>query len=320
MSSIKVDVISGFLGAGKTTLLSMYAAYRIKQGEKIAVIENEFGEIGIDSLFLENEGLSVYEIVNGCICCSLKGDIISTLKGLAEKGSINRVLIEPTGIFMLNEIYEIIKAQELSKYYEIGTVVTVVDARNYLKQRKKYDWFFSNQIKWAHRLVLSKTDSVDRDTLLLTMQAIQEMPDTPDIITGEWKSFKKEEWEKIFSGGDNLNTACECSNENHCHCHEGSHQHEDRHDGFEGISIPCNRIFSKYTLEQTVRMLSTGMFGDIPRAKGIVANEERGSIEFDYVEGDLDIRYKEQALDKGVISFIGTGIQRGPLTMLFKDI
>ena len=92
MTKIKVDVISGFLGAGKTTLLSKYAAYRIKQGEKIAIIENEFGEIGIDGMFLKNEGLSVYEIVNGCICCSLKVDMISTLKNLGLEGKVNRVI------------------------------------------------------------------------------------------------------------------------------------------------------------------------------------------------------------------------------------
>lgn len=318
MSKIKVDVISGFLGAGKTTLLSKYVAYRIKKGEKLAIIENEFGEVGIDGLFLENQGLSVHEIVNGCICCSLKGNILLLLKDIASRGEINRVVIEPTGIFMLNEIYGIISAPGISSNYEMGAVVTIVDAKNYLSQKRKYNWFFSNQIKYAHLLVLSKTGMVDRDTILVTIQSVQEISDAPDVVAKDWDAFTKDDWERIFAGNNKVKTegqlqyGCEQGE-------ESTHEHGDGHEGFAGISVPCSRSFSEHTLKATIRMLSSGVFGDIPRAKGIVADESKGSLEFDYVNGDVDIRHRTELVDISRISFIGTGIQKSALSLLFND-
>ncbi|MCX7842098.1 MAG: GTP-binding protein [Clostridia bacterium] len=314
MAKIKADVISGFLGAGKTTLLSKYAAYRIKQGERIAIIENEFGETGIDGAFLKNEGLSVYEIVNGCICCSLKGDIISTLKALAAEKDLARVIIEPTGIFMLNEIYEIIGVPELAGHYEINAVVTVVDGRNYLKQQKRYGWFFENQIKWAHRLILSKTGLIDKDAILRTIASLQEICTTLEIEAKLWDKFTDADWERLFGAGCPSLAAedgeCSCG----CRYSHGGHL---VHEGFSGVSIPCSRSFDRLSLEATVKMLSSGIFGDIPRAKGIVADESKGSIEFNYVNGDIEIRPRDKAAEKEYISFIGSGINKSALLKLF---
>ena len=105
---IIVDLVSGFLGAGKTTLISRYAAFRIKQGERVAIIENEFGEMGIDGELLKDAGLTVTEIVNGCICCTMKDDLTSTLQSMCGDNPPDRVIIEPTGIFIIESISEIL--------------------------------------------------------------------------------------------------------------------------------------------------------------------------------------------------------------------
>ena len=149
---------------------------------------------------------------------------------------------------MLNEIYEIIAVPDISPNYEIGAVVTVVDGKNYLKQQKKYAWFFTNQIKWAHRLVLSKTGLVDKDTIVETISVLRDISDAHDIEAGEWETFTPEDWERIFAGNNDTKA------EEHLHCNgccsmNTHHKTEHQHDGFTGISIPSSRSFSKYSLD-----------------------------------------------------------------------
>lgn len=339
MSKIKVDVVSGFLGAGKTTLISKYAAYRIRSGERIAIIENEYGEAGIDGEILQKEGLSVYEIVNGCICCSLKSDIIFTMETLAQKKKVDRLLVEPTGIFMLDQIYEILKTPSLAPVYEVSSIVTVVDGKNFINHRKKYLYFFENQIRWSHRIIVSKTAGLEPGVLQEIIQVLQEMSDGLEVYTRDWSSLTGNELEKFFAPrkGEDLFHSCCCRQEGHKE-HEGhkwqkghdghvgyegheeleGHYHREQgHAGFEGVSVGCSRTFSDEELKHVLIRVGSGEFGDIPRSKGFVQSSGQGFWEFHLVGKELEIKPLSACSGKLRASFIGMNIDRKALQGVF---
>lgn len=324
MSRIKVDVVSGFLGAGKTTLISKYAAYRIRMGERIAIIENEYGEAGIDGEILAKEGLSVYEIVNGCICCTLKADIVNTLVALAQKEKVDRVLVEPTGIFMLDQIYEILKLPSLVSDYEVGAIVTVVDGINFIKQNKKYYWFFENQIRWAHRIIVSKIAGLEPQKLQEVILQLQDMSDGLEVYAKDWQELTGSDLERYFAAGKTAGSrTCCCGGHGEqdpaCCGHEG-HEHENRgHDGFSGISVACGKCFTEGELHEALCRIGRGEFGDIPRAKGFVSSCEQGFWEFHLAGEDIRITSLPGFTGNLRASFIGTGMDRKRLEALFGE-
>jgi G3E family GTPase len=157
---IKVDVISGFLGAGKTTLVKkLLKAYK---HEKVVLIENEFGEIGIDGDIVERDGFDVFEITSGCICCIMKKDFVTIFGKILQGYKPERVVIEPTGISILSEIIEVLKRPEFKDICEINSLITVIDGISYLEQRDVFVEFFEDQIINAGTLIISKSQFVDR--------------------------------------------------------------------------------------------------------------------------------------------------------------
>lgn len=318
MKPILIDVISGFLGAGKTTMISKYAAHCIKKGECIGIIENEFGEMGIDGELLRNSGLSVKEIVNGCICCTLKGDLINTLILMTKEKRFDRIIIEPTGIFMVEEIYNIVKVPEVAEYYKLGAVVTVVDGVNFYKYKKSYTMFFEKQVDWAHRLFVSKADKADSAEMMDIISELQLRTKDKDIISGT--IFDYEDWDKLFSHAysEELN-GHDGDEHHHEHHHEHDHNHneDDNTEGFIGITVLIDNHISKEAMETLLNRIIDGEFGDIPRAKGFMPNGNNGFYSFDLVGKQIDIRDVGGEKREGRINFIGRNINKQALIDIF---
>lgn len=220
---IKVDIITGFLGAGKTTLIKLVADTLYRNGEKIVIIENEFGEIGIDGAALAIEGLNVLEITSGCLCCSVKGDFIDALKKIENEIKPDRILIEPSGIFVPGDIFDIFKDPEIGEKMQINSVTTIIDCLHYLKQRVKYRFFFENQIKHAQSVVMSKTETVSDETMtLIRMEVLKINPSLP-LFTKPWSYMTDEEVIQILEYGD----GSMLSNTNSTNEIEHDHDHGD---------------------------------------------------------------------------------------------
>jgi len=160
---IKVDIISGFLGAGKTTLIRKLL--KAHEDEKVVLIENEIGEIGIDGEIVERDGFQVLELSTGCICCSMKVDFFNTITKVIEDIKPERIIIEPTGIGLLSEIIDIVNRPDFKDRSYINSLITVVDSMNYLDQLDVFGEFFQDQIRNASILALSKTQFVEEQEI-----------------------------------------------------------------------------------------------------------------------------------------------------------
>ena len=172
----KIDIISGFLGAGKTTLIKKMIE-EVFQGQKIVLIENEFGEVGIDGGFLKDAGIEITELNSGCICCSLVGDFDRNLKEVLERFHPDRILIEPSGVGKLSDVMKSVIDLEKERDVKLNALVTVVNAAKASKQMKAFGEFFNNQIEFATTIVLSRTQNVSQEKLELCVRQIQALND-----------------------------------------------------------------------------------------------------------------------------------------------
>ena len=241
----KIDIISGFLGAGKTTFIKKMID-EVFKGEKIVLIENEFGEVGIDGGFLKDAGIQITEMNSGCICCSLVGDFGRNLHEVIDKYHPDRILIEPSGVGKLSDVMKSVIDIEKEEDVKLNGLVTVVNALKASKQMKAFGEFFNNQIEFATVVVLSRSQSATPEQLELCVKQIQALNPKAAIITTPWDSIKGEQILKVIEGADSLEMklmaeqhakeeAEEHEHEHHHHDHEDEdehhhHDHEDEHD------------------------------------------------------------------------------------------
>ena len=181
----KIDIISGFLGAGKTTLIKKLIEEAFK-GEKLVLIENEFGEIGIDGGFLKNAGVQINELNSGCICCSLVGDFGEALKQVVDQYSPDRIIIEPSGVGKLSDVIKAVQKAAEHVTLELNSATTVVDVTKAKMYIKNFGEFFLNQIEACGTVVLSRTQAVDEEKLLTAVNMIKEHNADARIITTPW--------------------------------------------------------------------------------------------------------------------------------------
>ena len=243
----KIDIISGFLGAGKTTLIKKMIE-EVVQGQKIVLIENEFGEVGIDGGFLKDAGIEITEMNSGCICCSLVGDFDKNLKEVLEKFQPDRIMIEPSGVGKLSDVMKSVIDLEKERDVKLNALVTVVNAAKALKQMKAFGEFFNNQIEFATTIVLSRTQNVSQDKLELCVKQIQALNDKAAVITTPWDDIRGDAILKVMEQSDSMEMellaearhekeaaehALHHDHEDHAH-HDDGHSHEDHahhHDG-----------------------------------------------------------------------------------------
>ena len=222
----KIDIISGFLGAGKTTFIKKMLD-EVFKGEKIVLIENEFGEVGIDGGFLKDAGIEITEMNSGCICCSLVGDFGKNLHEVITKYHPDRILIEPSGVGKLSDVMKSVIDVEKEEDVKLNGLITVVNALKASKQMKAFGEFFNNQIEYATTVVLSRSQNATPEQLELCVKQIQSLNAKAAIITTPWENIKGEQILKVVEGQDSLEMKLMA--EEHAHHHEHHHDHEEHH-------------------------------------------------------------------------------------------
>lgn len=346
----KIDIISGFLGAGKTTLIKKLIQEAF-EGEKLMLIENEFGEIGIDGGFLNNSGIEITEMNSGCICCSLVGDFGVALKEALAKYSPERIIIEPSGVGKLSDVIKAVGSIKNEVEITLNSFVAVVDATKAKMYMDNFGEFFNNQIENASTIVLSRSQKLSEEKLGLCVSQIREHNNKATIITTNWEeihgkqillamekenSLEKEvltEVKEHHDHKDNHDDEC-CHYDHHhhdencsCHKHEHDHHHEncnchdhDHHHADEvftswGVETP--KKYSKAEINDILKKLvESSEYGIILRAKGIIPSTEGGWINFDLVPGEYEIR--DGVADyTGKLCVIGSELNKAKIEELF---
>ena len=231
----KIDIISGFLGAGKTTLIKKLLSEALK-GQQVVLIENEFGEIGIDGGFLKDAGVNITEMNSGCICCSLVGDFGTALKDVITKFNPDRIIIEPSGVGKLSDVIKAVQGVAEDAPIELNSLVTVADANKCKMYMKNFGEFYNNQVESAHTIVLSRTQNMKQDKLEACVAMIREHNKDAAVITTPWDELTGEQllaaMEKPVSLADMVmaeEDICPVCGGHHDHDHD-DHDHDHHHD------------------------------------------------------------------------------------------
>ena len=232
----KIDIISGFLGAGKTTLIKKLIK-EVFAGQKIVLIENEFGEIGIDGGFLKDAGINITEMNSGCICCSLVGDFGKALKQVMEQFAPDRIIIEPSGVGKLSDVRRAVEGVAEDCEIAVNSLVTVADAMKVKMYMKNFGEFYNNQVESAGTIILSRTQKVSEEKLNGAVALIREKNPKATIITTPWDDITGQQilgaMEKSVSLADELmaeEEVCPVCGHHHDHDHEHHHDHEEHCD------------------------------------------------------------------------------------------
>ena len=223
----KVDIYSGFLGAGKTTLIKKMIQEAYK-GEKLVLIENEFGEIGIDGGFLQDAGINITEINSGCICCTLVGDFCKALEKVIDEYHPDRIVIEPSGVGKLSDVIAAVQ-NVLYDDVVLGHTVAVADAGKVKVYMKNFGEFYNNQIETASTIILSRTDSIPQAKLDAAVALIREHNAEAALVTTPWPQLTGAQLLEAMEGKDSVAAALEELEHEHHHHHHHDHDHEEEH-------------------------------------------------------------------------------------------
>ena len=322
-----IDIYPGFLGAGKTTLIKkmIQEAYC---GQQLVLIENEFGEIGIDGGFLQDAGINITEMNSGCICCSLVGDFGKALVEVIDRYHPDRIVIEPSGVGKLSDVIAAVK-KVTTEDVVLGSAVAVADAGKVKVYMKNFGEFYNDQIETASTIILSRTDAIPQNKLDTAVAMLREHNDRATLVTTPWNELTGQQLMQAMEGKD-IAAKDLAHEEHHCccghhhdhehhhhdhedgHCcghHDHGHHHHDHEDGhcccghhghghhhhhadevFTSWGVETAKKFSEKDIEIALRKLDTGAYGMVLRAKGIVPCVSGGWVHFDYVPGEAEIR------------------------------
>ncbi len=242
----KIDIVSGFLGAGKTTLIKKLLKEAL-QNTQVVLIENEFGEIGIDGGFLKEAGIEIKEMNSGCICCSLVGDFAASLKEVLSAYSPERVLIEPSGVGKLSDVMKAVQGAMQDEEVILNSAVVVVDAGKCKMYMKNFGEFFTNQIEYAGTIILSRTGKMSEEKVSACAAMLREHNAKATIITTPWEELEGTDILETIEGAKDLEAELmkevmarkddhdhHHHDHGHHHCHEEEHDHEHHHGHEEG--------------------------------------------------------------------------------------
>ena len=319
----KIDIISGFLGAGKTTLIKKLIAEAF-QGEKLVLIENEFGEIGIDGGFLKDSGIEITEMNSGCICCSLVGDFGEALKKVLNEYHPDRIIIEPSGVGKLSDVIKAVIDID-SHDISLNSFTTVADAKKCKMYMKNFGEFFNNQIEFAKSIVLSHTKGVAEEKVEQAVALIREHNTKATLITTDWDELNGKDILAAMEQKDTLSDSLAelLHEEEHHHHHDdecGCHDHHHHHHADEVFTSFGKETTKSYTSEEIENALKalqdSEKYGTILRAKGIVSGKDGKWIYFDYVPGEPDVRTGPAAVI-GRICVIGSKLNEENIEKLF---
>jgi G3E family GTPase len=315
---IKIDLISGFLGAGKTTLIKKLISEELNK-EKIAVIENEFGEVGIDGSILKNTKVEVKEINAGCICCSITGDFKRALLELLEKYNLERIIIEPSGVAKLSEIIKACSSEDLKDLAEINMIITVVDILKYDMYLANFGEFYKNQLINAKTIVLSRSQKVSLEKLVAIKENIDNLNSKAFIITTPWDNLPARRIIEISEGyqRDRLEKEVNILKRPALNTSYRIEKGRSGSEAFESLSFETAKRFSSTSIKNILdKIKKERIYGNVLRAKGIVQIEKGEWIQFDYVPEEFEI--KKTAPDySGRVSIIGVNLNKAILKRLF---
>ena len=226
----KIDIFSGFLGAGKTTLIKKLIREAF-QGEQIVLIENEFGEIGIDGGFLQEAGIQINELNSGCICCSLVGDFREALRKVVEQYAPDRILIEPSGVGKLSDVTRAVQGVAEELPVQLNSFVTVADVKKVKMYMKNFGEFYNDQISHASCIILSRTGGADEEKVAAAVAMLKEKNPTATIVTTDWEQLNGKQILSVMDGKRDLvaELLAEAVKANEAHADEDEHEHEHHH-------------------------------------------------------------------------------------------
>lgn len=334
----KIDIVSGFLGAGKTTLIKKLLKEALA-GTKVVLIENEFGEIGVDGGFLKEAGIEIKEMNSGCICCSLVGDFGTSLQEVLSTYKPERILIEPSGVGKLSDVIKAVEGVKTDEEVQLNSAVAVVDANKCKMYIKNFGEFFINQIQYAGTIILSRTEGMSQEKLQKCVDMIREHNATATIITTPWEQLEGNTILSTIEGADKLadelmhevmeehehhhhhehgeNCTCGC----HEHDHEEHEHHHDHHhadDVFTSWGMETPVTYSKEKITHILEELEDeSTYGFVLRSKGMVPAEDGTWVYFDYVPGESNVREGKPDVT-GKICVIGSKLQEDKLKELFQ--
>lgn len=343
---IKVDIISGFLGAGKTTLIKKLLRDCLEK-EKVVLIENEFGEIGIDGGFLQEAGVEIREMTSGCICCSLVGDFGKSLVEVIEMYHPTRIIIEPSGVGKLSDVIKAVEKVAENRDLVIKSATAIVDAKKCKVYMKNFGEFFTDQVVYAKTIILSRTQNLDKDKLYQCEKLLREYNTSAHIVTTPWDELSGNQIMEAMEDTTNLekeliaevqkhyrsdehkhseNCTCGChghedDHENdHDHNHDHVHGHHHAEEVFMSWGTETGKKYSKDEIEQImVQLANTLKYGTVLRAKGMVPSMEGDNwYYFDLVPEEYEIR-DGAAQYTGRICVIGSALKEQELKMLFGE-
>jgi G3E family GTPase len=313
----KIDIISGFLGAGKTTLIKKLLEEAFV-GEKVVLIENEFGEIGIDGSILKDYGIEIKEMNSGCICCTIAGDFSLALKEILSLYHPDRIIIEPSGVGKLSDVINGCKKFLKDGSVELNMCITVVDALKYKVYLKNFTEFYANQLENAKTIILSRTQNTKSEVIENILKDVQKYNPIAHVVTTDWKNVHGK---KMVELGENLEEIpglkilLEESGHEHEHKHEhGVHHHAD--ELFHVWGRETAKIFERSRMEEILNRLDS-IEGGILRAKGIIRTGNDKWIQFDYVPKEVVIRDTTPDCT-GRICVIGENIDANALSDIFE--
>ena len=343
----KVDIISGFLGAGKTTFIKKLLS-DVWAGEKLVLIENEFGEIGIDGGFLKDAGIEITEMNSGCICCTLVGDFSKALVKVLDEYHPDRVIIEPSGVGKLSDVARAIEAVEKDADIEIDGRITVVDGKKAKMYMKNFGEFFKDQVEHASTIVVSRTQMMTDEKVEECVHTLREENAEATIISTPWDELGREaishaltkgaENESLFEEhGDHHDHDHHDHDHDHCcdhdhhdhdhhdhahdcccgHDHDHDHHHHHADDVFTSWGKETVHKYTEEELDYLLKALSeTTSYGTILRSKGIIQMTDGSWKQFDLVPEEYEVR-EGQPDYTGRICVIGTDLKEDDLLKLF---
>ena len=330
----KIDIFSGFLGAGKTTLIKklIKEAYA---GEKLVLIENEFGEIGIDGGFLQDAGIEITEMNSGCICCSLVGDFSKALAKVLDEFHPDRVIIEPSGVGKLSDVIKAVKSVEAEDAV-LNCFTTVSDVNKCKMYMKNFGEFYNDQIANASCIVLSHTDVAKPHKTEETVELIRKHNAEATIVTTPWDKLDGKDILAAMEKKDTLTTALEELEEEHkhhkhhhdhhhhdhdehcnCGCHDHGHHHHHADEVFTSFGCETAKKFTVEAIQHALELFSEDdSFGMVLRAKGIVEGENGEWIHFDYVPAEPNVRHGAAGVI-GRLCVIGSNLDNDKIKEIF---
>lgn len=319
--SVKIDVVSGFLGAGKTTMINKLLAEGVL-GDGIAIIENDFGDINIDSGRLEKSCIEIKSISSGCICCTLSGDFQTAMVDLIKEYNPKRIIIEPTGVGRLSDVISVINRLKKTEDIELNTSMTVVDVVEFEDFIEVFGDFFKDQIQHANIIALSKSQLTDEMSVNNVISSIREINPKANIVATPWDELEAKDILNVTSLEENYNYGnhdhiCTCHEDN-CHDHHEHHHDEDTvEESMEYVTIETMKMFSKEKLEAILDSLRDPVNGKVFRAKGSIINEDKRWLDFDFLPKSFDIiEGKVKTIGQGTV--IGRNLNKEAIRNLFE--